>query len=411
MTDWRGRVAGACIAVSLIAVLAGCASGSRGGRDGPGARTPSGLDRTPDAEPRVEPIRGAGGTSKPYVVAGRSYVPITDDRPLRETGLASWYGNQFHGRATASGEAYDMYAMTAAHKTLPLPSYVRVRNPANGREAIVRVNDRGPFHDDRVIDLSYTAALKLDLLRGVAPVEIERITNEDVRTGAWRRGGPDATAVAQGAAIGGTTASAQFGSASGFASTSIATSTPIGAAGRMPAEDNAGSGNGTVVPMALTSPVVAAPRAEVRDLETLAPLAPAEPPRSSPATNAGSAMRNPATSSTATDPPIASASVSSTTSTSAMASTMTATSPSDTSRALGGYWVQLGAFSQKQGVERLQSQVVATMPALASMLNVFDERGTYRLQAGPYASRDLARDTAEQVRNGLQLAPIIVERR
>ena len=81
-----------------------------------------------------------------------------------------------------------MYAMTAAHKTLPLPSYVRVRNPANGREVIVRVNDRGPFVDGRVIDLSYTAALKLDLLRGVAPVEIERITNEDIRTGAWRRG-------------------------------------------------------------------------------------------------------------------------------------------------------------------------------------------------------------------------------
>ncbi|MGQ3000325.1 MAG: septal ring lytic transglycosylase RlpA family protein, partial [Variovorax sp.] len=177
--------------MAVAVVLAGCASGPRGGgggRDGPGASPPSNLERVPDAEPRIEPIRGSGGTSKPYTVLGRGYTPITDDRPFRESGLASWYGRKFHAGSTASGEPYDMYAMTAAHKTLPLPSYVRVRNPANGREAIVRVNDRGPFVDGRVIDLSYTAALKLDLLRGVAPVEIERITNEDIRTGAWRRG-------------------------------------------------------------------------------------------------------------------------------------------------------------------------------------------------------------------------------
>ena len=179
-------------AALTLLFLAGCASGPRGGsgigRDGADANPPAGLSQVPDAEPRVEAIRSSGGTSKPYVVLGRSYVPITDDRPFRETGLASWYGRKFHSQSTASGEPYDMYAMTAAHKTLPLPSYVRVRNPANGREAIVRVNDRGPFHDDRVIDLSYTAALKLDLLRGVAPVEIERITNEDIRAGSWRRG-------------------------------------------------------------------------------------------------------------------------------------------------------------------------------------------------------------------------------
>ncbi|MFW2168236.1 septal ring lytic transglycosylase RlpA family protein, partial [Enterobacter cloacae complex sp.6722794] len=93
-----------------------------------------------------------------------------------DRGLASWYGRKFHGRPTSSGEVYNMYAMTAAHATLPIPSYARVRNPANGREVIVRINDRGPFHKGRIIDLSYTAALKLDLLRGVAPVEVRRIT-------------------------------------------------------------------------------------------------------------------------------------------------------------------------------------------------------------------------------------------
>jgi len=144
----------ACIAGATLLFLAGCASGPRGGsgigRDGADANPPSGLSQVPDAEPRVEAIRGSGGTSKPYVVLGKSYVPIVDDRPFRESGLASWYGRKFHSQSTASGEPYDMYAMTAAHKTLPLPSYVRVRNPANGREVIVRVNDRGPFHDDRV---------------------------------------------------------------------------------------------------------------------------------------------------------------------------------------------------------------------------------------------------------------------
>ena len=117
-------------------------------------------------------------------------MPITQDRPYVERGLASWYGRKFHGRRTASGEPYDMYAMTAAHPTLPIPSYARVRNPANGREVVVRVNDRGPFHPGRIIDLSYTAALKLDLLRGVAPVEVRAHHLEEIRAGSWRRGGP-----------------------------------------------------------------------------------------------------------------------------------------------------------------------------------------------------------------------------
>ena len=147
---------------------------------------PQDLARVPDAEPRVEPIP-IGGPNKPYEVQGRSYVPLTEDRPFTERGLASWYGARFHGRRTASGEPYDMYAMTAAHPTLPLPSFARVRNPANGREVVVRINDRSPFHPGRIVDLSYTAARKLDLLRGVAAVELERITTPAIRTGSWRR--------------------------------------------------------------------------------------------------------------------------------------------------------------------------------------------------------------------------------
>ncbi len=185
----------AALVVALAALLAGCASAPPAppSRDGVHPQTPRNLERTPDAEPRVEPIR-AGGPNKPYEALGRRYVPLDGDQPLREMGLASWYGAKFHGRQTSSGEPYDMFAMTAAHPYMPIPSYARVRNPRNGREVIVRVNDRGPFVPGRVIDLSYTAALKLDLLSGVAPVEVQRLTFDDIRNGRWRRddaGGDD----------------------------------------------------------------------------------------------------------------------------------------------------------------------------------------------------------------------------
>ena len=161
---------------------AGCATRAPADRDGPPTSPPADLAQRPNAEPRVEPLR-IGGPNKPYEVLGRRYEPLTSDVPLQQTGGASWYGRKFHGRPTASGEPYDMNAMTAAHKTMPIPSYARVRNPANGREIIVRVNDRGPFADGRIIDLSYTAALKLGLLAGVAPVEVRRITHAEIRAG------------------------------------------------------------------------------------------------------------------------------------------------------------------------------------------------------------------------------------
>lgn len=204
--------AGAAAVLALL--LAGCAStpspapgparpgmpsrpspGAPPDKDGPEANPPPDLDKVPDAEPRLEAVR-PGGPNKPYAQSGRQYTPLSGDPAFKERGPASWYGRKFHGRPTASGELYNMYAMTAAHPTLPIPSYVRVRNPANGREVIVRVNDRGPFHSDRVIDLSYTAALKLDLLRGVRVVEVERITYEQIRAGNWRRDGDAATQLA-----------------------------------------------------------------------------------------------------------------------------------------------------------------------------------------------------------------------
>jgi len=142
--------------------------------DGPGANPPANIDNIPDAVPRAEPINR--GTSRPYVVMGKSYTPMTALAPYKARGIATWYGRRYHGKSTSSGEPYDMYAMTAAHTTLPLPSYARVTNLKNGRSVVVRVNDRGPFVEGRIIDLSYTAAHKLGVLAGGnATVEVETI--------------------------------------------------------------------------------------------------------------------------------------------------------------------------------------------------------------------------------------------
>lgn len=286
-----GLRAAAALAAAALAVLAGCSSTPRGGGyyqdDGPGRRPASELDRVPDAVPRIEPL--ASGPNRPYAVRGRSYTPQTADRAYRQRGLASWYGRQFHGRPTANGERYDMYAMTAAHPTLPIPSYARVRHLGNGREVIVRVNDRGPFIGARIIDLSYAAAHRLGYVaQGHAEVEVERITHAEIRAGGWQRG---------------------------------------------PAE-----------------------------------AAPPEPAlvRSAPA-------------------PMAAASES-------------------------GFWVQLGAFRQREGAESFMGQVGAQVTWLAPLLTIVTEAALHRLQAGPYASRTEAGAAAERIREALQLVPSVVER-
>ena len=142
--------------------------------DGPADEIPDDLDRIPDAEPRLEPLHRFA--NNPYVVLGRSYVPNTSLKPIRQRGIASWYGKKFHGQKTSIGETYDMFAMTAAHPTLALPSYARVTNLANGKSVVVRVTDRGPFHADRIIDLSYAAAYRLGYVDGGSTrVEVEAL--------------------------------------------------------------------------------------------------------------------------------------------------------------------------------------------------------------------------------------------
>ena len=164
---------------SFAVLLAACSSTPpRGGGyykdDGPDANPPANLASIPDAVPRAEPLHKYA--NRPYEVFGKKYVPLASVQPFSQRGTASWYGKKFHGQKTSSGETYDMYKMTAAHPTLPIPSYVRVTHVGNGKSVVVRVNDRGPFHGGRIIDLSYVAAYKLGYVgAGSAQVQVEAV--------------------------------------------------------------------------------------------------------------------------------------------------------------------------------------------------------------------------------------------
>lgn len=170
------RIAGLLVATALFV---GCA-----GPDTDRApKRPPDVSGVPDAVPRAEP-RSASGNPPFYEVRGRRYHVLASAEGHRERGVASWYGEKFHGRRTSSGETYDMYAMTAAHKTVPIPAYARVTNLENGKTVVVRINDRGPFIDNRIIDLSYAAAHRIDMIRaGTAMVEVEIIGPGAAATG------------------------------------------------------------------------------------------------------------------------------------------------------------------------------------------------------------------------------------
>jgi rare lipoprotein A len=245
--------------------------------DGPGERPPADLASIPDAVPRAEPLHRFA--NRPYQAFGREYVPLASAAGFRERGVASWYGRRYHGQKTSSGEVYDMYAMTAAHPVLPIPSYARVTNPANGRSVVVRINDRGPFHGGRIIDLSYAAAWKLGFVeQGSAAVEVEAVL-------------PGEPALA-----------------------------------------------------------VAAP-----------PAAPAA-------------------------------------------------APSSAAPAPAGVFLQLGAFAARESAEAFRARLALELGWLTEAARIFAAGGVYRLQLGPYGSREQARPIAERIESELNVRPVFVSR-
>ncbi len=316
--------------------------------DGPGDSAPPNLEATPDAVPKDEPpLRSA--TNRTYVVFGKTYTPITDERPFSQRGIGSWYGRKFHGQKTSSGEPYDMYAMTAAHPTLPIPSYVRVTNVTNGRSVVVRVNDRGPFHSDRVIDLSYTAALKLDYVnQGSTLVDVARVRAGDRTLVAANRGG--------GVGGGG------------------------GAAGA----------NGT------GSAAAGAPAAK-----------PAAPPQIAQAP----APKPASTNASGDDPPqTGSQSGSAATSQPVIATPEPATVNLPTTTQPDGVYLQIGAFGARENAESFRTRVSPQLAWLTEAIFVVSGNNLHRLQVGPYKNRDDAGKIAEKIRETLQLKPVFVLR-
>jgi peptidoglycan lytic transglycosylase len=254
--------------------------------DGPGDVIPPNLAEVPDAVPKDEPL--IPYANRPYEVFGQRYVPLRRLQPYHEQGLASWYGRRYHRKKTSSGELYDMYAMTAAHPTLPIPSYARVTHLASGRSVVVRINDRGPFLGGRVIDLSYVAAYKLGYI---------------------------------------------------------------------------GSGSASV------------------DVEAIVP---GEPLRVVPAT--------PQVAADAAPPPAASA------------------APLPTVEAPAGLYLQLAAFSAQASAESMRERLARELDWLATRIYVVASGNLYKVQVGPYRSRDDAVDHAERIAQALNFKPFVVVR-
>ncbi len=272
------------------ASIAAPGSGGYLSGDGPDNNVPANLDATPDAVPKAEPLHRYA--NHPYKVLGEEYVPLTTAGSYKKRGIASWYGKKFNGHPTSSGEKYDMYAMSAAHMTLPIPSYARVTNTANGKSVIVRINDRGPFMHDRIIDLSYAAAHKLGIIAaGSGEVEVESLR-------------PDAK------------------------TTSVNT------------------------PIAAPDSVVSAPLAVAADV------------------SADSAVAAP----------------------------------------VGNVYLQLAAFKTETSAQHYLSKMQAQLTDLPQRLSIHRQDGLLRVQLGPYASLDEARDAAEKLRVRLGTKPFVSTR-
>jgi rare lipoprotein A len=357
-----------------VPVLPPAGSG-RGGYykdDGPGDNPPPNLASVPDAEPKVEPYLPRA--NRPYAVFGVTYTPLTDNTPFTQRGIGSWYGKKFHGQRTSSGELYDMYKMTAAHPTLPIPSYARVTNVVTGKQVIVRINDRGPFHSTRVIDVSYTAALQLGFLgKGSHEVIIERLLPADIEKINAARSAPSAGTPPTLQAV--TTPSVN---AAPLTFVTAPAAPPLAA---VPVAVNPAPAAVNPAPVAVSAaaPSPAAP-ADIDALMASAQGVPeAQPqallPVSMPVVDAGS---------TPADPPQA-------------------------APIKNGFYLQLGAYSRAENAEAVKSKL-APYAANVGNVEVVDAGAVHRLFSGPFASRQEATQALAALPAGLALKPIIVQR-
>jgi len=372
---------------------------SRGGGyyldDGPGANPPPDLSSIPDAVPRAEPLLPR--TMRPYSVFGRQYTPMTRLEPFRQRGVGSWYGRRYHGQPTSSGERYDMYAMTAAHPTLPIPSYVRVTNTANGRSVVVRVNDRGPFLHDRVIDLSYTAAAKLGYVAsGSAEVEVELITEFGGAAAAVAAASPAepppvVTMAAADAAP--PPPAAKSASPDGASTTGPAGVVGVGAA--------------TVAAGSAPARAGAAPtKGEPLRLEVETIRSPNEPGRAE-RVDAAADPAGGVASASATSPSRVPPSTAATSTTLPAAAVPNATSTANAAPAAPGrgFWLQLGAFGSLENARSAVTQLVRRLDWLGEALDIRQEGALYKVQAGPWTRREHANAAAERIRAATELRP------
>ena len=333
--------------------------------DGPGDNPPANMADIPDAEPRAEPLRQAA--NKPYAALGFNFTPLTEVQPFTQRGLASWYGRRFHGAKTSSGEPYDMYAMTGAHTTLPIPSYARVTNVSNGKTVVVRINDRGPFHSNRVIDLSYTAAWKLGYAdRGSAEVVVEAIVPDELDMLIADRGKTTVPFKA------------------------LALDTPPTPTRSLPA-----------------AKALPTPRTVARS-STPAPVLP-------DATLAGATSPAAATVATSSGP--GALSTPPTAAGQASPISAIATSPSSETTAVAtaaparkGFFLQLGAFSLSANAETFKEHVQHQLKWLREGIATLLVDDKYRLHVGPFNTANEARSMSDRIALALKVRPFVVER-
>lgn len=354
--------------------------------DGPGSLSPtalSALASLDDPEPSDE--RLVQRANRPYRVMGRDYVPMTRREAIRQVGRASWYGRKFHGKATSIGERYDMYSMSAAHPTFPLPSYARVTNRENGRSVIVRVNDRGPFLQQRVIDLSLMAAYKLGYAaKGHAEVEVDLLPTsatpgENVRS-------PEilataSTAKTESAVPGGMQSAAPtIGSAAARDVAPKAVRTTVTA----PPDFAAALPAGPTAPSSVDQPA-AAPSPVAASMTAAGVNAASTSAASTSAASVGPASVSPASTSTA----------------STSTASPTIESASGAAPVANSYFVQVAAFNGPERASVAKQKLLRQLEWLSTPLETQVSEGVYRLRVGPIGDRGEAQRLASRIRSSM----------